>query len=198
MAAEGAHEVIVNAPESVLSLAELPAEHVTGAMEVWRERMRAHADSAYVQLIVNERREAGASLEHTHAQLYALDFVPGEVARERERCGAYATRTMGRGLLEDLVAEEVRRERADRGDRRGGCADGALRIAAAVPADARPAHARGCASRTTGRLGAALLYDGLAASGAPLRVEPALEHVGEDGAAGGRALLLADRRGAAT
>ena len=107
--AKGGHEVIVNAPESVLSLAELPAERVAGAMEVWRTRMRAHADSAYVQLIVNERREAGASLEHTHSQLYALDFVPAEVARERERCGAYAARTMGRGLLEDLVAEEVRR-----------------------------------------------------------------------------------------
>jgi UDPglucose--hexose-1-phosphate uridylyltransferase len=107
--ASGAHEVIVNAPESVLSLADLPPERLAGAMEVWRERMRAHSDSAYVQLIVNERREAGASLEHTHSQLYALDFVPAEVARERERCGAYATRTMGRGLLEDLVAEEVRR-----------------------------------------------------------------------------------------
>jgi UDPglucose--hexose-1-phosphate uridylyltransferase len=107
--ARGAHEVIVNAPESVLSLAELPPERLAAAMQAWRERMRAHADNAYVQLIVNERREAGASLEHTHSQLYALDFVPGEVARERERCGAYATRTMGRGLLEDLVAEEVRR-----------------------------------------------------------------------------------------
>jgi UDPglucose--hexose-1-phosphate uridylyltransferase len=108
-AASGAHEVIVNAPEPVSSLAELPVVRVVGAMEVWRERMRAHSDSAYVQLIVNERREAGASLEHTHAQLYALDFVPGEVARERERCGAYANRTMGRSLLEDLLAEEVRR-----------------------------------------------------------------------------------------
>ncbi|HXC46135.1 MAG TPA: DUF4921 family protein [Solirubrobacteraceae bacterium] len=108
-AASGSHEVIVNAPESVLSLAELPASRLADAMEVWRLRMRAHPESAYVQLIVNERREAGASLEHTHSQLYALDFVPEEVARERERCGAYANRTMGRGLLEDLVAEEVRR-----------------------------------------------------------------------------------------
>jgi UDPglucose--hexose-1-phosphate uridylyltransferase len=107
--ASGAHEVIVNAPESVTSLADLPVERVVSAMEAWRERMRAHQSSAYVQLIVNERREAGASLEHTHAQLYALDFVPGEVARERERYGAYATRTMGRSLLEDLLAEEVRR-----------------------------------------------------------------------------------------
>jgi UDPglucose--hexose-1-phosphate uridylyltransferase len=107
--ASGAHEVIVNAPESVLSLADLPPKRLADAMGVWRERMRTHADSAYLQLIVNERREAGASLEHTHSQLYALDFVPAEVARERERYGAYATRTMGRSLLEDLLAEEVRR-----------------------------------------------------------------------------------------
>jgi UDPglucose--hexose-1-phosphate uridylyltransferase len=107
--ATGAHEVIINGPQSVLSLAELPVEQVVAAVEVWRERMRAHAHSACLQLIVNERREAGASLPHTHAQLYALDFVPAAVARERERASAHTTRTMGQSLLGDLVAEEVRR-----------------------------------------------------------------------------------------
>jgi UDPglucose--hexose-1-phosphate uridylyltransferase len=107
--ASGAHEVIVNGPQPVQSLAELPLEQVSAAVEVWRERMRAHSASACVQLIVNERREAGASLPHTHAQLYALPFVPTLVARERERFGAYATRMMGQNLLEDVLAEEVRR-----------------------------------------------------------------------------------------
>jgi UDPglucose--hexose-1-phosphate uridylyltransferase len=107
--ATGAHEVIVNGPQPVLSLAELALEQVIAAVDTWRERMRAHAGSAYLQLIVNERREAGASLPHTHAQLYALDFVPATVARERERASAYTTRTMGQSLLGDLVAEEVRR-----------------------------------------------------------------------------------------
>jgi UDPglucose--hexose-1-phosphate uridylyltransferase len=107
--AHGAHEVIVNAPDEVISLAGLRVEQVQGAMEVWRQRMRTHRDAAYVHLIVNERREAGASLPHTHAQLYALDFVPAAIARERERFGAYATRTMGGNLLADLVQEEVRR-----------------------------------------------------------------------------------------
>ena len=77
-------------------------------MGVWRERMRAHAGAACRHLIVNERREGGASLPHTHAQLYALDFVPAAIARERERFGAYATRTMGGNLLADLVQHEVR------------------------------------------------------------------------------------------
>ena len=107
--ATGGHEVIVNAAEPVTNLAALSTEQVILAVDTWRERIRAHADAACKHLIVNERREAGASLPHTHAQLYTLDFVPAAIARERERFGAYAVRTMGGNLLGDYVQEEVRR-----------------------------------------------------------------------------------------
>jgi UDPglucose--hexose-1-phosphate uridylyltransferase len=107
--AVGAHEVIVNAPRHAVSLAELEVDELGGAVDAWRERMRAHGESAYVQLIVNEGASAGASLEHTHAQLYALPFVPTAVARERERVTAYRERTGGGGLLTDILSEEVRR-----------------------------------------------------------------------------------------
>jgi UDPglucose--hexose-1-phosphate uridylyltransferase len=106
--ASGAHEVIVNAPDSVSCMASLSEDQFARAVEAWRTRMRAHGDAACRHLIVNERREAGASLPHTHAQLYALRFVPAAIARERERYAAYATRTMGGDLLGDLVQEEVR------------------------------------------------------------------------------------------
>ena len=79
----------------------LTAEELETTLEVWRERMRAHADAACIHLAV----EPGDSA----AQLYALDFVPQLIARERERFGAYATRTMGGNLLADLVQEEVKR-----------------------------------------------------------------------------------------
>ncbi len=101
--------MIINAAEPVSHLADLSTEQVRLAVDVWRERMRAHEGAACRHLIVNEHRAAGASLPHTHAQLYALDFVPAAVARERERFGAYAVRTMGGNLLADLVQEEVRR-----------------------------------------------------------------------------------------
>ncbi len=107
--ATGVHEVIVNAPQHATAMAELDETQVAAAVETWRERMRAHGEAAYVQLIVNEGGGAGASLEHTHAQLYALDFVPAAVARERERAGAYAERTAGGSLLSDILVEEVRR-----------------------------------------------------------------------------------------
>ena len=104
-----------------------------------------------MHLIVNERPEAGASLPHTHAQLYALGFVPAAIARERERFSAYAVRTMGSNLLGDLVQEEVRRR-----ERIVAIDDEAVLMAPwasqrPVPADARAAPRRGRASRTTAR-----------------------------------------------
>jgi UDPglucose--hexose-1-phosphate uridylyltransferase len=108
-AAQGDHEVIVNAPEHAVAMADLGDEQFAAAISTWRERMRAHSDASYVQVIVNEGGGAGASLEHTHAQLYALPFVPATVARERERAGAYGERTAGGGLLSDVLVEEVRR-----------------------------------------------------------------------------------------
>lgn len=108
--ASGAHEVLINSPEHMTAMAELSDGQFAAAVATWRERMRAHPDASYVQLIVNEGGGAGASLEHSHAQLYALPFVPAAVARERERAGAYGERTAGAGLLSDVLVEEVRRQ----------------------------------------------------------------------------------------
>jgi UDPglucose--hexose-1-phosphate uridylyltransferase len=120
--------------------------------------MRAHADAAYRHLIVNEGREAGASLPHTHAQLYALPFVPATVARERERFTAYSDRTQGRNLLEDLLQEEVRRrERIVAIDREAvAIAPFASRVPFQVQIVPRKPRAR---FEDDGPLGAALLHD---------------------------------------
>jgi UDPglucose--hexose-1-phosphate uridylyltransferase len=107
--ATGHHEVIVHTPEHLASITELDAGQFERAVGGWRERSRAHAGAACVHVMVNEGHAAGASLEHTHAQLYALDFVPALIARERERFTAHNTRTMGGCLLCDLLQEEVRR-----------------------------------------------------------------------------------------
>jgi UDPglucose--hexose-1-phosphate uridylyltransferase len=108
--ATGAHEVIVHAPKHVISIGDLSPEQLPLAIDGWRERASAlAAGSAYVHLMVNEGPAAGASLEHSHAQIYGLGFVPTVVARERERFTAHNTRTMGGCLLCDLLQEEVRR-----------------------------------------------------------------------------------------
>ena len=108
--ATGFHEVIINSPRHHTSLGQLDDGELSAAVAGWRTRMRDHAERAsYVQLIVNEGKEAGASLEHSHAQLYALGFVPAQVARERERFASYNEHTMGGDLLATIASEEVRR-----------------------------------------------------------------------------------------
>jgi UDPglucose--hexose-1-phosphate uridylyltransferase len=171
--AHGAHEVIVNAPDAVSSLAELEPEQVETAMSVWRERMRVHSDAAYVHIIVNEGKEAGASLPHTHAQLYALPFVPAQVARERERFTAYSDRTQGRNLLGDLLQEEVRR-----GERIVAIDEEAVAL---CPFSARaPFHLQIVPRRPTARfsddgaLGGRLLHETLLRLGATLGTLPPL------------------------
>jgi UDPglucose--hexose-1-phosphate uridylyltransferase len=171
--AVGAHEVIINAPDPVPSLADLPVRQVELAMGVWRERMRAHAGEPYVHLIVNEGQEAGASLPHTHSQLYALPFVPAAVARERERFTAYSDRTQGRNLLEDLLQEEVRRR-----ERIVAIDDEAVALcpfAARVPFHFQvvPRQPRMRFS-DDGALGAGILHEGLSRLGAALGGLPPL------------------------
>jgi len=108
LGASGTHELIDHSVRRVTALADLAVEETQAAVERWRERMRAHAGAAYVHVCVDEPGATGPSAV-SQAQLYALDFVPAVVARERERFSAHAQRTMGANLLEDLVQEEVRR-----------------------------------------------------------------------------------------
>lgn len=122
--ADGAHEVIVQSPLPVQSLAELDLPQLERVVTMWQRRLRAHADAAARSLFVNERPRAGASQPHTHAQLVALPHVPAALARERERAEAYAVRTMGASLPGDYLQEEVRR-----GDRLVEVTDDAVVIA---------------------------------------------------------------------
>jgi UDPglucose--hexose-1-phosphate uridylyltransferase len=107
--AHGEHEVIINSPRQVSSLGQLSEEELRRALAAWAIRLAAHTDTApYVHVALNEGRNSGATLPHSHAQLYALPFVPPLIARERERMRAYFEHTQGRNLVEDLLIEEVR------------------------------------------------------------------------------------------
>jgi UDPglucose--hexose-1-phosphate uridylyltransferase len=107
--ARGEQEPIPNAGSPGAPLTELDAQALGATVERWRERMRAHQDAAYLHLWTDVGGVVGAAgAPPGHAQLVALPFVPAAIARERERFGAYAVRTMGANLLADLLQQEVR------------------------------------------------------------------------------------------
>src|SRR5438876_1239022 len=71
-------EVVVHTPRHVRSLAELTDEELPPVASAWHERLTAARTAGFeqVQLLVNEGREAGASLPHSHSQLVWLRAAP--------------------------------------------------------------------------------------------------------------------------
>src|SRR3978361_1027371 len=83
--ASGIHEVLILSPDHRATWADLSDAHAGLVMLAISDRINEHAlepGLRYSQAVVNSGREAGASLEHPHAQLMSMPFVPGEAADE--------------------------------------------------------------------------------------------------------------------
>jgi UDPglucose--hexose-1-phosphate uridylyltransferase len=106
--ATGDHEVVVLSPDHLRDLGALDDDQTIDVFGVLRDRSGAHiqAGHAYVQIAVNHGRAAGASIEHPHAQVLALDFVPPAVEAAVTRFRAAGT---------DLIADDQVRAEADGG-----------------------------------------------------------------------------------
>ena len=151
-------EVVVHTPRHARSLAELDDDELAFVAEAWRLRREAVPDG-YLHALVNEGREAGSSLPHTHSQLVWLPEPPPEtqqrVDRERwtlvaERDGLVLACPCASRLPYELVIAPAR---AAGGRVRGRAA--ARRAAAARrggPPRARGGR-RGAAQRVAPRLG---------------------------------------------
>jgi UDPglucose--hexose-1-phosphate uridylyltransferase len=74
-------EVVVHTPEHRRSVAELEPEQLELVAEAWQRR--AADVPGYVHALVNEGREAGSSLPHTHSQLAWFSEQPPVPASER-------------------------------------------------------------------------------------------------------------------
>jgi UDPglucose--hexose-1-phosphate uridylyltransferase len=74
-------EVVVHSRRHVRSLAELDGDEPRLVAKAWQRR--AAAEPGYVHALVNEGREAGASLPHSHSQLVWLSEPPPARARPR-------------------------------------------------------------------------------------------------------------------
>jgi len=108
-------EVVVHSRRHVRSIDELEDEELALVAEAWRRR--AAAERGYVHALINEGREAGASLPHSHSQLVWLPEALPTRARPRgepflERDGLTATCPWASRLPYEAVvapAELVRR-----------------------------------------------------------------------------------------
>lgn len=111
-AARGTCRVICFSPRHDLTLSQLPAEAVRGVAAEWRSQfmdlIRGHR---WVQIFENRGAMMGCSNPHPHGQIWASDFLPGEMRKEDDRQSAYL-KSRGSLLLADyLEFEERARER---------------------------------------------------------------------------------------
>lgn len=91
-------EVVVHAPRHIRSIAELADEDVDLVADAWRRRREAEP-AGYLQALINEGRDAGSTLPHSHSQLAWLPARPppepeldGEIVLERDGVVAWSPR----------------------------------------------------------------------------------------------------------
>jgi UDPglucose--hexose-1-phosphate uridylyltransferase len=106
----GAHEVIVETPESDQELADLEVDEIQLVLEAYRARLldlRHDIRLRYVLIFKNKGREAGASVDHAHSQLIATPIIPTAVVNELNSCREHYSRRE-RCLFCDLIRQEQR------------------------------------------------------------------------------------------
>ena len=103
-AARGRQEVVVHSPRHVRTFSDLTGREVEQIAGAWQSRAAAAREQGfpYVQALVNEGRAAGASLAHSHSQLFWLEEEPPLVAQERAAQEAEGGCVLCRVLAEEL------------------------------------------------------------------------------------------------
>jgi UDPglucose--hexose-1-phosphate uridylyltransferase len=109
MAGIGAHEVIIETPRHVLSLADLSEDNIREVLWVYRDRLvDLKKDNRLVHgmLFKNVGEGGGASLEHTHSQLIVTPIVPISVWEEMTGALEFYN-YRGRCIFCDMVQQEL-------------------------------------------------------------------------------------------
>ena len=106
----GAHEVIIEHPESEKDLHDQPLDSVAALLKTFCGRahdLERDMRLMHVQIFKNHGAMAGATIRHPHSQLIASPVVPPEVRLRLKQARAYFERTE-RSLFEDVYRNEVR------------------------------------------------------------------------------------------
>jgi UDPglucose--hexose-1-phosphate uridylyltransferase len=105
----GAHEVIIDAPQTVRSISELEEAQVRDMLFMYRDRLfdlRKDPRLKYGLIFKNVGSAAGATMFHSHSQLVVTPTVPQAVMQKIQSCQEYSD-FRGRCLLCDMIVQEL-------------------------------------------------------------------------------------------
>ena len=108
----GAHEVIIETPQHVNSMAHISVENIQAVLHTYKERMldlKKDIRLVYGLIFKNVGDAAGASLEHTHSQLVATPVVPIRIEQEMNGSKNFY-KYRGRCIYCDIIHQEIEDE----------------------------------------------------------------------------------------
>jgi UDPglucose--hexose-1-phosphate uridylyltransferase len=106
----GAHEVIIETPDHMATLATMSEQAIERVFWAWRDRvldLKHDFRLRYIVIFKNHGASAGASLEHAHSQLIALPIVPREMSEELEGSRLHFQRKE-RCVFCDIIRQELK------------------------------------------------------------------------------------------
>ncbi|HEY6971109.1 MAG TPA: galactose-1-phosphate uridylyltransferase [Candidatus Angelobacter sp.] len=105
----GAHEVVIETPHHMETLATMPVKRVEDVFWAFRDRildLKQDRRFKYIMVFKNFGEAAGASLEHPHSQLIALPILPKQVVEELEGSKRYFA-NKERCIFCDIIRQET-------------------------------------------------------------------------------------------
>ena len=105
----GVHEVIIESPEHVESMALLSEKQLEAVLLAYRDRMlQFRADSRWRCILIykNQGAEAGATLPHVHSQLVVLPSIPRAALEELDGANRFYDAT-GRCIYCEMIRKET-------------------------------------------------------------------------------------------
>jgi len=109
----GAHEVIIECPEHLVSTSDLSEEQLREVLWVYRDRLvdlKKDPRLVYGMIFKNVGAAAGASLEHSHSQLIVTPIVPINVWEEMTGSLEFYN-YRGRCVYCDMIQQELATEK---------------------------------------------------------------------------------------
>jgi len=83
--AYGEHEVIIETPEHGKELSELSLKQIELLFSIWQERTKTLSkikNIEYILIFKNQGGKAGASIAHSHMQIFATNILPPDILEE--------------------------------------------------------------------------------------------------------------------
>ena len=106
--AYGTQEVVIETPEHDVGLAELDDQHIEQLIKVYQKRtadLSKNKKLRYILIFKNFGGRAGASLPHSHSQIFSTAFLPPHILDKLKRAEEYEIR-FGHCYYCDLIKKE--------------------------------------------------------------------------------------------